>query len=50
MNSGVLNKEETTYLKGVAILLVLLGHLRFIYRAGAGGGNSLFIFKWLWLF
>ncbi len=34
-----LDKESSVIFKGIAILLVLLGHLGFIYRGGAFGAN-----------
>ena len=38
-----LNKNETTALKGIAILFVLFGHLGYIYAAGAWGVNLFLI-------
>ncbi len=38
-----LKKDETAYLKGIAILLVLMGHLGMIWRGGAWGVN-IFLF------
>lgn len=37
-----LNRNETTFFKGIAILFVLLGHLGYIYKGGAWG-VSLFL-------
>ena len=38
-----LDKESVTRLKGIVILLVLLGHLKLVLWGGAGGAN-LFLF------